>query len=92
MNHDRVRATNYSPQAHFTLIVPRFNTCYKKDSVAHRGSVLWNTVLNRRCEKLGYDGSVRSPIETDREGHKYFAREGTGESKYMQLAFVLEKR
>ena len=92
MNHDRVRATSYSPHAHFTLIVPRSNTFYKTDSVAHRGSVLWNTVLNRRCEKLGYDVNVRPPIETDRERYKYFAREGTGESKYMQLAFFLEKR
>ena len=33
------------------LIVPRFNTRYMKDSVAFRGSVLWNAVTNN-CSAL----------------------------------------
>ena len=40
------RATNYA-----SLIVPRFNTRYMKDSVAFRGSVLWNAVTNN-CSAL----------------------------------------
>ena len=40
------RATNYSTRTCASLIVPRFNTGYMKDSVAFRGSVLWNAVTN----------------------------------------------
>ena len=40
------RATNYSTRTCASLIVPRFNTRYMKDSVAFRGSVLWNAVTN----------------------------------------------
>ena len=39
-------ATNYSTRTCASLIVPRFNTRYMKDSVAFRGSVLWNAVTN----------------------------------------------
>ena len=38
------RATNYSTRTCASLIVPRCNTRYMKDSVAFRGSVLWNAV------------------------------------------------
>ena len=41
------RATNYSTRTCASLIVPRFNTRYMKDSVAFRGSVLWNAVTNK---------------------------------------------
>ena len=41
------RATNYSTRTRASLIVPRFNTRYMKDSVAFRGSVLWNAVTNK---------------------------------------------
>ena len=34
-----------------SLTVPRFNTRYMKDSVAFRGSVLWNAVTNN-CSTL----------------------------------------
>jgi len=45
------RATNYSTRTCASLIVPRFNTRYMKDSVAFRGSVLWNAVTNS-CSTL----------------------------------------
>ena len=45
------RATNYSTRTCASLIVPRFNTRYMKDSVAFRGSVLWNVVTNN-CSAL----------------------------------------
>ena len=46
------RATNYSTRKWASVIVPRFNTRYMKDdSVAFRGSVLWNAVTNN-CSAL----------------------------------------
>ena len=45
------RATTYSTRTYASLIVPRFNTRYMKDSVAFRGSVLWNAVTNN-CSAL----------------------------------------
>ena len=45
------RTTNYSTRTFASLIVPRFNTRYMKDSVAFRGSVLWNAVTNN-CSAL----------------------------------------
>ena len=44
-------ATNYSTRTCAFLIVPCFNTCYMKDYVAFRGSVLWNA-LNNNCSAL----------------------------------------
>ena len=46
------RATNYSTRKCASLIVPRFNTRYMKDSVAFRGSVLWNAVTNNNYWSL----------------------------------------
>ena len=40
------RATNYSTRSCASLIVPRFNTRYMKDSVAFRGSAIWNALTN----------------------------------------------
>ena len=45
------RATNYSTWTWASLIVPCVNTRYMKDSVAFRGSVLWNAVTNN-CSTL----------------------------------------
>jgi len=45
------RATNYSTRTCASLIVPRFNARYMKDSVAFRSSVLWNAVTNN-CSAL----------------------------------------
>ena len=45
------RATYYSTRTCASLIVPRFKTRYMKDSVAFRGSVLWNAVTNN-CSAL----------------------------------------
>ena len=45
------RATNYSTRTCASLIVPRFNTRYMKDSVAFRGSALWNAETNN-CSAL----------------------------------------
>ena len=76
----------------FFSLVPRFNTCYKKDSVAYRGSVLWNTVLNRRCEKIRLRRQ-RTLAHTDCQGRtQVFCKGGDGGVQYMQLAFVLERR
>ena len=36
-----------STRARESLIVPRFNTRYMKDSLANRGSVLWNTLATK---------------------------------------------
>ena len=38
------RATGYSLRAPDSLTVPRFNSTYGKNSVAHRGPVLWNAL------------------------------------------------
>lgn len=51
-------ATNYSTRAWASLIVPCFNTRYMKDSVAFRGSVLWNAVTNN-CSALTKNISYR---------------------------------
>ena len=45
------RATYYSTRTCASLIVPCFKTHYMKDSVAFRGSVLWNAVTNN-CSAL----------------------------------------
>ena len=45
------QATNYSTRNRDSLIVPRFNTHYMKDSVAIRGSILWNAVT-KNCSAL----------------------------------------
>ena len=45
------RTTNYSTRTCASLIVPRFNMRYMKDSVAIRGSVLWNAVT-KHCSAL----------------------------------------
>ena len=52
------RATNYSTRTNASLTVPRFNTRYMKDSVAFRGSVLWNAVTNS-CSTLRRNISYR---------------------------------
>ena len=41
------RDHNISTRACESLIVPRFNTRYMKDSLAYRGSVLWNTLATK---------------------------------------------
>jgi len=38
------RRNPYSLRGKDSLLVPRFETRYMKDSLAHRGSVLWNLV------------------------------------------------
>ena len=38
------RRNKYSLRGKHSLVVPRFETRYMKDSLAHRGSVLWNMV------------------------------------------------
>ena len=38
------RRNTYSLRGKHSLAVPRFETRYMKDSLAHRGSVLWNMV------------------------------------------------
>ena len=45
------QATNYPTRTRTSLIVPRFNTRYMKDSVTFRGSILWNAVTNN-CRAL----------------------------------------
>ncbi len=42
-----------STRARESLIVPRFNTRYMKDSLKYRGSVLWNT-LSTKHKDLAY--------------------------------------
>jgi len=53
-------ATNYSTRTCASLTVPRFNTCYMKDSVVFRGLlvVLWNAVTNS-CSTLTRNFSYR---------------------------------
>ena len=41
------RFSSYSTRKHDSLLVPRFSSRYMKDSVAYRGSILWNTVTNK---------------------------------------------
>lgn len=52
------QAISYSTRACVSLIVPRFNTCYIRDSLAYRGSVLWNAVTCN-FSALGNDFSHR---------------------------------
>jgi len=55
------RATNYvfnPDRTCASLIVPRYNTRYMKESVAFRGSVLWNVVTNS-CTTLTNNISYR---------------------------------
>ena len=52
------RATNYPARTCASLTVPRFNMRYMKDSVAFRGSVLWNAVTNN-CSTLTRNISYR---------------------------------
>ena len=52
------RATNYSTRTCASLIVPLFDTRSMKDSVAFRGSVLWNAVTNN-CSALTKNVSYR---------------------------------
>lgn len=40
------RPTGYSLRASDSLTVPRFNSIYGKNSIAHRGSVLWNILIS----------------------------------------------
>ena len=40
------RPTGYSLRASDSLTVPRFNSIYGKNSIAHRGSVLWNILVS----------------------------------------------
>ena len=43
------RSNGYSLRGDDSLLVPRFNTRYMKDSLAYRGKILWNTIsLNER--------------------------------------------
>ena len=37
----------YSIRARDSLLVPRFNTCFMKDSVTYRGTVLWNMLTSK---------------------------------------------
>ena len=30
----------------YRLQVPRFNTCYMKHSISHRGAIIWNTLAD----------------------------------------------
>ena len=41
----------YSIGAHDSLLAPRFNTRFMKDSVAYKGTVLWN-MLSSKCTDL----------------------------------------
>ena len=41
------RNLSYSIRARNSLLVPRFNTRFMKDSVAYRGTVFWNTRSSR---------------------------------------------
>ena len=41
------RNLSYSIRARDSLLVPRFNTRFMKDSVAYRGTVLWNMLSSR---------------------------------------------
>ena len=41
------RFSSYSTRKHDSLLVPHFSSRYMKDSVAYRGSILWNTVTNK---------------------------------------------
>ena len=59
------RRNTYSLRGKDSLVVPRFETRYMKDSLAHRGSVLWNMVsfkehdfpqLSKKIKKFPVDG------------------------------------
>ena len=41
------RSTGYSLRASDSLTVPRFSFIYGKNSIAHRGLVLWNILISK---------------------------------------------
>ena len=41
------RPTGYSLRASDSLTVPRFSSIYDKNSIAHRGPVLWNILISK---------------------------------------------
>ena len=41
------RPTGYSLRASDSLTVPRFSSIYGKNSIAHRGPVLWNILISK---------------------------------------------
>ena len=41
------RSTGYSLRAPDSLTVPRFSFIYGKNSIAHRGPVLWNILISK---------------------------------------------
>ena len=41
------RPTGYSLRASDSPTVPRFSSIYGKNSIAHRGSVLWNILISK---------------------------------------------
>ena len=42
--------SSYSTRVHDSLLVPRFSSRYMEYSVAYRGSILSNTVINKHNE------------------------------------------
>ena len=41
------RPTGYSLRASDSLTVPRFSSIYDKNSIAHRGQILWNSLISK---------------------------------------------
>ena len=63
------RPTGYSLRAPDSLTVPRFSSTYGKNSVAHRGPVLWNalTFRDKNFSNISYKDLKRKTRSIDIE-------------------------
>ena len=43
--------TTHNLRGQHKLVVSRYNTCYMKNSVAHRGSITWNALLTHMIQE-----------------------------------------
>ena len=61
------RSTGYSLRAPDSLTVPRFSSIYGKDSIAHRGHVLWNILISKdkNFSNTSYKNLKRKTLSID---------------------------
>ena len=48
------RSVGYTLRAPDSLSILRFNTRYMKDSLEHRGALLWNCLISKHCELVSF--------------------------------------
>ena len=60
-------ATGYSLRAPDSLLAPRFSSTYGKNSIAHRGPVLWNALIfkDKNFSNISYEDLKRKTLSMD---------------------------